>query len=186
MSSHPRLRGLAPKWCERKVGEGMHYEHDHQRGIASPGRRIAGERVGHRRACAGKLWACWGPPHRGLRPSTPLSMMSPRRRRSGPPSPRRAPSWRAAGEYRPPAATASSGCDRRDNLCAGSPRDFQRLNRQVAQRILRAVQHHVATGQGNVARLQGSRDELRRRVGAWPVRFTDRVTPGQSFRYTYG
>lgn len=53
--------------------------------------------------------------------------------------------------------------------------DLSRLDRQIAQRVLGAVQRYAVTGQGNITRLQGTGDEMRLRVGDRRVRFTDRV-----------
>jgi mRNA interferase RelE/StbE len=50
-------------------------------------------------------------------------------------------------------------------------RDMRRLDRQVMLRVHGAVAHFAETGQGNVARLQGSETEWRLRVGDWRVRF---------------
>ena len=54
-------------------------------------------------------------------------------------------------------------------------KDLNRLDRQVAGRILQAVQRYATTGQGDVRRLRGSEGELRLRVGDWRVRFADHV-----------
>ena len=51
--------------------------------------------------------------------------------------------------------------------------DLNRLDRQVAQRVVRAVRRYAETGQGNIVRLRGSEDEFRLRVGDWRVRFID-------------
>ena len=50
-------------------------------------------------------------------------------------------------------------------------RDLERLDRQVARRILRAIQRYAASGLGDIARIQGSPGEFRLRVGDWRVRF---------------
>ena len=51
-------------------------------------------------------------------------------------------------------------------------RDLSRLDAQVRGRILEAVEHYAATGQGNVIRLQDVRPpEWRLRVGGWRIRF---------------
>ncbi len=54
-------------------------------------------------------------------------------------------------------------------------RDLNRLDPQVAQRVLRAVRRYVEADQGDVRRLQAAGGELRLRVGDWRVRFTDRI-----------
>ncbi len=51
-------------------------------------------------------------------------------------------------------------------------RDLRRLDRQMAQRAIAAVERLAATGQGDVTRLQGVEPpEWRLRVGDWRVRF---------------
>jgi mRNA-degrading endonuclease RelE of RelBE toxin-antitoxin system len=52
-------------------------------------------------------------------------------------------------------------------------RDLSRLDAQVQERILEAVERYAATGQGSVIRLQDVRPpEWRLRVGGWRVRFS--------------
>lgn len=47
-------------------------------------------------------------------------------------------------------------------------RDLRRLDRPVQERIVAAVERYVATGQGDVLRLQGvNPPEYRLRVGDW-------------------
>ncbi len=51
-------------------------------------------------------------------------------------------------------------------------RDLRRLDRQVAQRVIRAVERLAETEQGDVRRLENVRPpEWRLRVGDWRVRF---------------
>ena len=50
-------------------------------------------------------------------------------------------------------------------------RDLDKLDRQVARRILRAITRLADTGHGDVARLKEPLGGLRLRVGAWRVRF---------------
>lgn len=54
-------------------------------------------------------------------------------------------------------------------------RDLNRLDRQVARRVLTAVQRYAAMGGGNVRRLTAAGGELRLRVGDWRVRFVERT-----------
>jgi mRNA-degrading endonuclease RelE of RelBE toxin-antitoxin system len=58
---------------------------------------------------------------------------------------------------------------------AAALRDLDRLDNQVAQRVLRAIQRLVDTGQGDVIQLQASGGERRLRVGDWRVRFLTRL-----------
>jgi hypothetical protein len=58
---------------------------------------------------------------------------------------------------------------------ASAERDITRLDRQVAQRIGRALPRYMATGQGDVRRLTGAGELLGLRVGDWRVRFHVRV-----------
>lgn len=52
-------------------------------------------------------------------------------------------------------------------------RDLSRLDAQVQERILEAVERFAATGQGDVIRLKDVRPpEWRLRVGDWRVRFS--------------
>ena len=52
-------------------------------------------------------------------------------------------------------------------------RDLSRLDAQVQERILEAVERFAETGQGDVIRLQDVRPpEWRLRVGAWRIRFS--------------
>jgi mRNA interferase RelE/StbE len=51
-------------------------------------------------------------------------------------------------------------------------RDLRRLDQQVAQRVIRAVERLAETEQGDVRRLESVRPpEWRLRVGDWRVRF---------------
>jgi mRNA interferase RelE/StbE len=51
-------------------------------------------------------------------------------------------------------------------------RDLRRLDRQMAERALTAVERLAATEQGDVTRLQGVEPpEWRLRVGDWRIRF---------------
>lgn len=49
--------------------------------------------------------------------------------------------------------------------------DLRRLDRQVAVRILRALERYAETGHGDVTRLRGHRADFRLRVGGWRLRF---------------
>ena len=52
-------------------------------------------------------------------------------------------------------------------------RDLSRLDAQIQERILDAVERFAATGHGDVIRLQDVRPpEWRLRVGGWRVRFS--------------
>jgi mRNA-degrading endonuclease RelE of RelBE toxin-antitoxin system len=52
-------------------------------------------------------------------------------------------------------------------------RDLSRLDAQVQERILEAIERFAATGQGDVIRLQDVRPpEWRLRVGGWRIRFS--------------
>lgn len=51
-----------------------------------------------------------------------------------------------------------------------SQHDLRRLQRQVADRMIRAVERHAGTGQGDIAKLEGSGNTYRLRVGEWRVR----------------
>jgi mRNA interferase RelE/StbE len=51
--------------------------------------------------------------------------------------------------------------------------DLRRLDRDIARRILRAIDRYAVTGHGLVVRLQDSAGERRLRVGDWRVRFTE-------------
>jgi mRNA interferase RelE/StbE len=62
------------------------------------------------------------------------------------------------------------------DLAARARRDVKSLDAAVRARVLRAVHHYAATGQGDVKRLQAS-EEYRLRVGDWRVRFA--VVAGQ-------
>ena len=55
-------------------------------------------------------------------------------------------------------------------------RDLERLSADVATRVTAAIERFATTGQGDVTRLTAAGDELRLRVGDWPVRFT--LEPG--------
>jgi mRNA-degrading endonuclease RelE of RelBE toxin-antitoxin system len=59
-------------------------------------------------------------------------------------------------------------------IAPAARRDLRRLDRQVAQRVLREIREYAETGHGDIARLQGS-EELRLRVGDWRVRLLDRI-----------
>ena len=62
-------------------------------------------------------------------------------------------------------------------ITAPARRDLRRLDRQVAARVIEAIERLATTGQGNTIRLQGSSNEWRLRVGDWRVRFEqDRTT----------
>src|SRR3954447_8788538 len=50
-------------------------------------------------------------------------------------------------------------------------KDLARLDRQVYRRVMQALQRLADTGQGNIARLQGTENEFRLRVGDWRVRY---------------
>ena len=52
-------------------------------------------------------------------------------------------------------------------------RDLARLQPQIADRIVRAIEQYALTGIGDVTRLRGPGDEYRLRVGDWRVRFVD-------------
>jgi mRNA-degrading endonuclease RelE of RelBE toxin-antitoxin system len=58
---------------------------------------------------------------------------------------------------------------------AAALRDLDRLDQQVARRVLRAIQRLVDTGQGDVIQLQAAGGERRLRVGDWRVRFLTRL-----------
>jgi mRNA interferase RelE/StbE len=51
-----------------------------------------------------------------------------------------------------------------------SQRDLRRLQRQVADRVIRAVERHAGTGQGDIGKLEGVGNAYRLRVGEWRVR----------------
>ena len=51
-------------------------------------------------------------------------------------------------------------------------KDVRRLDRQVQARVLRALDQLAATGHGDLARLKGTRHQLRLRVGDWRVGLT--------------
>ena len=50
-------------------------------------------------------------------------------------------------------------------------KDAAALDRQVRERVLRAIERLADTGQGDVRMLRGSHGKLRLKVGAWRVRF---------------
>jgi mRNA-degrading endonuclease RelE of RelBE toxin-antitoxin system len=58
-------------------------------------------------------------------------------------------------------------------LTDAAERDMRRLDRQVADRIARALNRYAGEDRGDVRRLQGTDDELRLRVGDWRVRLTN-------------
>jgi mRNA interferase RelE/StbE len=61
---------------------------------------------------------------------------------------------------------------KRDVVLTGpARRDLHRLDRDVGDRILRAIARYAETNQGDVRRLHGVRAERRLRVGDWRVRF---------------
>lgn len=51
-----------------------------------------------------------------------------------------------------------------------SQHDLRRLQRQVADRVIRAVERHAETGHGDLAKLEVSANAYRLRVGEWRVR----------------
>jgi mRNA interferase RelE/StbE len=56
-------------------------------------------------------------------------------------------------------------------------KDLERLDRKVRQRIVSAVDRFAQTGQGDVKRLQGMKEEtFRLRVGEWRVIFLEEET----------
>jgi mRNA interferase RelE/StbE len=56
-------------------------------------------------------------------------------------------------------------------------KDLERLDRKVRQRIVAAVDRFAQTGQGDVKRLQGMKEEtFRLRVGEWRVIFLEEET----------
>jgi mRNA-degrading endonuclease RelE of RelBE toxin-antitoxin system len=57
---------------------------------------------------------------------------------------------------------------------AAAERDLDRLDPQVARRILRAIQRFAEAGGGDVRRLTAAEGVFRLRVGDWRVRFQDR------------
>ena len=56
-------------------------------------------------------------------------------------------------------------------LSGPARRDLARLDRQIAERILQALNRFAGTGQGDTIRLKGGQGEFRLRVGDWRVRF---------------
>ena len=50
-------------------------------------------------------------------------------------------------------------------------RDLRRLERQIAQRIVRSIRRHVETESGDVKALRASDYDYRLRVGDWRVLF---------------
>jgi len=60
--------------------------------------------------------------------------------------------------------------------------DVRRLDRNMAMRIFAALHRFAQTGQGDVKSLQGETIELRLRVGAYRVRFTDEANTLQIIR----
>jgi mRNA interferase RelE/StbE len=69
---------------------------------------------------------------------------------------------------------------------ASAERDLDRLDAQVARRVLAAVHRYAATGGGNVRRLTGAGGASRLRVGDWRVRFRDRIEERQATAPTTG
>ena len=59
-------------------------------------------------------------------------------------------------------------------------RDLDRLDPQVARRVLLAVRRYAQTGGGNIRRLTAAGGAFRLRVGDWRVRFHDRVEERQT------
>jgi len=56
-------------------------------------------------------------------------------------------------------------------------KDLERLDRKVRQKIVAAVDRFAQTGQGDVKRLQGLKEEtFRLRVGEWRVIFSQEET----------
>ncbi|HEY2291571.1 MAG TPA: type II toxin-antitoxin system RelE/ParE family toxin [Thermoanaerobaculia bacterium] len=56
-------------------------------------------------------------------------------------------------------------------------KDLERLDRKVRQRIVSAVDRFAQTGQGDVKRLQGMKEEtFRLRVGEWRIIFLEEET----------
>jgi len=51
-----------------------------------------------------------------------------------------------------------------------SQHDLRRLQRQVAGRVIVAVERHAETGLGDIAKLEGAGNAYRLRVGEWRVR----------------
>ena len=47
---------------------------------------------------------------------------------------------------------------------------LRRLQRQIAARMIEAVERHAGTGQGDIAKLAGMENQYRLRVGEWRVR----------------
>jgi mRNA interferase RelE/StbE len=62
---------------------------------------------------------------------------------------------------------------------ASAVRDLEGLDPPIAQRVLAAVLRFAATGQGNIEKIQGTRDLFRLRVGEFRVFF---VPAGQAIR----
>ena len=60
---------------------------------------------------------------------------------------------------RPSSSVVSSACDLVGTWAVAwsrtSRHDLRRLQRQVADRVIRAVERHAGTGQGDVAKLEG-------------------------------
>jgi mRNA-degrading endonuclease RelE of RelBE toxin-antitoxin system len=51
--------------------------------------------------------------------------------------------------------------------------DVRRIDRKMAMRIFTTIQRFAETGEGDVKELKGESGELRLRVGAYRVRFTN-------------
>lgn len=63
---------------------------------------------------------------------------------------------------------------------ASADRDLDRLDPQVARRILATVRRYAETGGGDVRRLTAGGGALRLRVGDWRVRFHERSEARES------
>ncbi|MBM3934320.1 MAG: hypothetical protein FJ319_08475 [SAR202 cluster bacterium] len=55
---------------------------------------------------------------------------------------------------------------------AAAKKDIHHLGRQIAVRVLEAIERYAETGYGDVRRLKGTNQEFRLRVGDVRVRFT--------------
>lgn len=56
-------------------------------------------------------------------------------------------------------------------LTDAAMRDLRRMDKKVAERVIRALERPAETGHGDVARLTADDLEWRLRVGDWRVRF---------------
>lgn len=65
---------------------------------------------------------------------------------------------------------------------ASAERDLDRLDPQVARRILATVRRYAETGGGDIRRLAAGGGALRPRVGDWRVRFHERSEARESPR----